>query len=400
MQHWNRNRPRPRGAASSVRLGLVVPAVAAVLAAAGVTWATGDDAPERDDWSELETGEEVYGAACATCHGADGTGAPRQMLGFETPVPDFTDCSFASREPHGDWYAIAHEGGPTRGFAEMMPAFGGALTDEQLSMAAAHVKGFCTDDNWPDGDFNVPRALVTGKAYLEDEYVWEMSSTVDEPVSIQLQFVAEKRLGERNQVELILPVGVQQVERTAADGSTSLRWGEGLGDLGLAWKGAIWHSHRLGTIGTLGGEVFFPVGDEADGFSDGIFRFEPFLAIAQLIPGDNFVQLHGGAELSTDLDVAPHELFWRGALGHTFTQGRFGRAWSPMIEVLGVTELEGGYPVDWSVVPELHVALNTRQHVMLVLGAEIPVTRFDDRQITAMVHLLWDWFDGGFFEGW
>ncbi len=373
---------------------------ALLVCGAGGAASEGGDPPPGDDWSELTGGEEVYGAACATCHGLDGTGTAQRILGFETPVPDFTDCSFASREPHGDWFAIAHNGGPTRGFAEMMPAFGGALTDEQLSEAAAHVKSFCTDGNWPDGAFNIPRALATGKAYLEDEFVWELSGTVDEPLAIQLRFVAEKRIGDRNQVELILPVGVQQVEETGSDGEASLRWGEGLGDLGLGWKGVLWHSLRLGTIGSLGAEVFFPVGDESDGFSDGIFHFEPFLAIGQILPGDNFVQLHGGAELSTDSDVAPHELFWRGAIGHTFTQGRFGRAWSPMVEVLGKTELEGGYPVDWSLVPELHVALNQRQHVMLVLGAEIPVTRFERRQITAMLHLLWDWFDGGFAEGW
>ena len=138
----------------------------------------------------------------------------------------------------------------------------------------------------------------------------------------------------------------------------------------------------------------------ADGIGKGIFRFEPFLAIGQIIPGDNFVQLQGGAELSTDLDVAAHEIFWRGALGHTFTQGRFGRAWSPMVEVVGGWEVEDDAEVEWSLVPELHVALTQRQHVMLVLGAEIPVTRFEERQITVMLSLLWDWFDGGFTEGW
>ncbi|MFC1609873.1 c-type cytochrome [Myxococcota bacterium] len=356
--------------------------------------------PDRDDWSHLKTGAQVFRAVCASCHGADGAGAPQHALAFETPLPDFTDCSFASREPQADWFAIAHNGGPTRGFDEMMPAFGGALTEAQVDSAATHLKTFCEDKSWPDGVFNLPRPLSTGKAFLEDEAVWEYGSTVEEPVSMQLKFVFEKRVGDRHQVELILPVGVEQHEATDGSGATNLKWGAGLGDPGVAWKSALWHSPEWGSIGSLGVEVFIPVGDETDGFSKGIFRFEPFVAIGQVLPGDNFAQLHAGAELSTDEDVAGHEVFWRAAVGHTFTQGQFGRAWSPMVEVLGVREIESGATIDWSVVPELHVTLNQRQHVMLVLGVEIPVTDFEERQLNAMMHLLWDWYDGGFTEGW
>ena len=51
------------------------------------------------------------------CHGADGRGSPPERVGFDVPLPDFTDCSFATREPDGDWFAVAHQGGPVRGFA-------------------------------------------------------------------------------------------------------------------------------------------------------------------------------------------------------------------------------------------------------------------------------------------
>ena len=348
----------------------------------------------------MQTGADVYRVACSSCHGPDGTGAAEVVLGFDTPVPDFTDCSFASREPHEDWFAIAHAGGPTRGFDQMMPAFGGALTDEQLALAAAHVKQLCGNDGWPDGAFNMPRALLTGKAYPEDEYVWELESTTKKPVAVQVKLVAETRIGELQQLEVVVPFGVKQVDTNAADGNTSLRWGEGVGDVGLAWKGVLWHSLSFGTIGSLAVEVFAPTGDEKDGFSKGTFRLEPFIAIGQLLPGGNFLQLQGGAELSADTAKAEHEAFWRLALGHTFTQGHFGRAWSPMLEVVGVRELEAHGTTNWAVAPVLHVTLNQRQHVMLVLGAEIPVTDFDQRQITGRAHLLWDWYDGDFTEGW
>lgn len=355
---------------------------------------------EQNEWASLTTGAQVYQAACATCHGPHGRGSSPPIVGFEIPLPDFTDCSFASREPHADWFAVAHNGGPTRAFDPMMPAFGSAISDHQIELAATHVKSFCQDTAWPAGEFNLPRPLTTGKAYLEDEFVWELQSTTEKPVSMQMKFVAETRVGSRGQLELAVPVGVQQLESVNDDGTTDLVWGEGLGDVALGFKTALWSSLPAGNICSLGAEVFLPLGDEKDGFSQGIFRFEPFIAMGQILPGDNFIQIHGGAELSTDDEIASHELFWRAAVGHTFTEGRFGRAWSPMVEIIGAYKVESDSSPEWSVAPELHLTLSQRQHVMLNLGVMIPITDFDDRQIEVMTHLLWDWFDGGFTEGW
>jgi hypothetical protein len=61
---------------------------------------------------ESMTGEQLYQATCANCHGVDGAGVPQNKLGFDTPPADFSDCNFASREPDWDWIGIAHEGGP------------------------------------------------------------------------------------------------------------------------------------------------------------------------------------------------------------------------------------------------------------------------------------------------
>ncbi|RPH61165.1 MAG: cytochrome c, partial [Acidobacteria bacterium] len=61
------------------------------------------------------TGEDVYRAACMTCHGPDGTGSPKSVVGFDVPVPDFSDCAFSTAEPDPDWHAVVHEGGSIRG---------------------------------------------------------------------------------------------------------------------------------------------------------------------------------------------------------------------------------------------------------------------------------------------
>lgn len=378
-------------------LAVLVGAVSVSAVLAGTAARTTD---QPDDWSELRTGQQVFRAACATCHGGDGTGGAAVTEGLPITPPDFNDCEFATREPRADWFAIAHDGGPVRGFDRLMPGFGGALSDDQLELAVGHLKSFCPERSWPQGEFNLPRALKTGKAFPEDEILWQLESTVEEPVALEGKFVIEKRIGARNQIEVAVPGGVQQIEYLRADGSAEYRWGGGVGDISLGWKGVLWHALEAGTIGSTGLEVFFPVGDEKDGFSSGIFKLEPFLAIGQLIPGNNFLQLHAGAELSTDTDVAGHELFWRAAVGHTFTQGRFGRAWSPMVEVLGGMELGDEAAPEWSVVPGLQITLSARQHVFLALGAEIPITDFADRQTAVIAYVLWDWFDGGFFEGW
>ena len=54
-----------------------------------------------------ETGQQLYQQACAACHGAGGTGAPPGMVGFDTPLPDFTDCDFATREADLDWLYVS-----------------------------------------------------------------------------------------------------------------------------------------------------------------------------------------------------------------------------------------------------------------------------------------------------
>ena len=54
-----------------------------------------------------DTPEEIFAAACAACHAPDGRGRSESQLGFDLPLPNFTDCNFASREPSADWFAIA-----------------------------------------------------------------------------------------------------------------------------------------------------------------------------------------------------------------------------------------------------------------------------------------------------
>lgn len=339
-----------------------------------------------------DAGARIYRAACAACHGADGRGAPQALVAFDIPLPDFTDCSFATREPDEDWMAVTHDGGPARGFDPMMAAFGDALTIAEIQSTLDYIRTLCDDPAWPRGELNLPRALFTEKAYPEDEAVFTTDIALNRGGAFNYELLYEKRFGPRNQIEFVLPIGVR--ERAPGD------WTGGVGDIAIALKRAVYHSLDRGTIFSIAGELILPTGDEDDGLGSGATVIEPFVALGQILPADAFLQFQGGAGLSFDRRRAPHEAFARAVLGRTFTQGRWGRAWSPMVEVLAARELNSGTRTDWDVVPQLQVTLNTRQHIMANAGLRVPLTDTGVRQTRLVVYLLWDWFDGGFLEGW
>jgi hypothetical protein len=337
---------------------------------------------------------QLYEAACTTCHGADGTGPAPGAVSFDEPVPDFYECSFASREPDGDWIAVAHQGGPVRGFSETMPAFGDALTEDMLQLTIDHIRTMCSDDRWPRGELNLPRALVTEKAYPEDEAVSTFVMNTEGPGAATLELLYEKRFGPRSQFEIKVPLGARE-QPLSGD------WETGIQDVTLGLKHTLFSSLATGSILSVGVEAKLPVGDEDVGLGKGTSIFEGYLAYGQIVSGDGFFHLQALGEVPADGAVADSEAKWRGAFGWTFTQGAFGRSWTPMVEILGQAEFQdSATEVGWDLLPQIQVSLNARQHVLASVGLRIPVTDSDMRSSQLLIYILWDWFDGGFFDGW
>ena len=77
-----------------------------------------------------------------------------------------------------------------------------------------------------------------------------------------------------------------------------------------------------------------------------------------------------------------------------------GRLWSPITELVADRDLETGARTNWDVVPQFQVTLNQRQHLRFAIGARIPATNTGGRSTQVVFYLLWDWFDGGFLDGW
>lgn len=337
------------------------------------------------------TGEDIYRAACITCHGEDGKGSPKSLIGFDVAPPDFTDCAFATAEKDNDWQTVVHEGGPIRGLDHHMPAFGDALSREDIALAVSHVRTFCTNPSWPRGDLNFPRAFFTEKAFPENEYVWTTGFTGSRDRAISNTLVYERRIGPRSQMEVVAPIDFQP----GPDGQRA----RGLGDLAFAFRRTLYASTRTGGIGAAGMEVALPTGKEELGLGNGFSIFEPFAMWGQRLPRDSFLQFHGGMEIPSDSTKGTKEVYLRSAFGTTFAQnGGFGRQWTPQVELL-LARPAGG-PSEWDIVPQMQVTLSKILHVRIAGGVRVPLNEREERRAQGLVYLLWDWFDGGFFEFW
>jgi hypothetical protein len=318
------------------------------------------------------------------------------MVGLPVAPPDFTESSFASREPAADWAGVVTHGGPIRVFDRLMPSFGEALTRDEIDLILAYVETLYEDKSWPRGEFNLPLTLGTEKAFPEDEYYVKTTIGTGDAGSVMNKLVSEKRFGSQTQVELVIPFGWQEISE---DGPNDGEWAGGIGDVALGLKRVLFHDLGMGTIVSFTAEAILPTGDESESFGKGYTVFEPFVTWGQLLPMDAFLQFQGGVELPTDSDHENEGLF-RFALGRTYTAGgEWGRAFSPMVEFLGKRDLEGG-PTTWDIMPEVHFTLNQRQHIMANVGVRFPLTETEGRDPQIVFLLLWDWFDGGLFEGW
>lgn len=372
----------------SERLGVCALAAAIVAVSPALF---GQDAATK---LNLKTGKEIFQAGCAGCHGPDGKGAPDTTVVFQKPetFPDFTDCAGTTPELDVDWKATIREGGKGRGFSRIMPSFKEALTDEQIDLVIKYLRGFCKNETWPRGEMNLPRPLYTEKAFPEDEVIFTTGVNTDGAAGLDHTLQYEKRFGARNNIEIAVPFSFAK---------DTGRWLGGIGDISLGWKRVLASSLHTGSIFSVQGEVKLPTGNRARGFGTGVTVLEGFAAWGQLLPAHSFLQMQGGFERPTNTQTAPTAVYWRTAVGKSIRQDdRVGRMWSPMVELLADRDIATGAVTNWNVVPQMQVTLNRRQHIRANVGVNVPANNRMGRSTQVVFYLLWDWFDGGFLEGW
>jgi len=341
----------------------------------------------------LTSGEAIYTAGCAGCHGARGDGAPQTSIGFDKPstFPDFTDCATTTPELDVDWKATITEGGHGRGFSRIMPAFAEALTSPQIDAVIGYLRGLCRDRRYPRGELNLPRPLRTEKAFPESETVLTLGLTAERPTALDSELAYEQRLTPRDQLELAVPFS-SVIDQSGTRAS-------GVGDVALGWKRVLFASRD--TIVSGQGEIVFPVGNSARGLGSGVTTFGLFAAVGRMLPAASFLQFQIGTDQPTSTDEAPRTLFWRLNAGRSFRQENgLGRLWSPMIEVVSEREFVESASADVDIVPQFQVTLSRRQHVRVNVGLQLPATNTAGRSKQFVFYFLWDWFDGGLLEGW
>jgi cytochrome c553 len=336
--------------------------------------------------AQARDGRAIYAENCASCHGDDGRGESAREASLPIEPPDFTDCKFGTPEANTDWMATVHNGGYARGFDRRMPAFGELLSDDDIAAVVQYLRHFCTDDSWPRGELNLARPFFTEKAFPEDEAVVIMQG---DRGSLTSTLVYEKRFYARWQFELAVPAAY--VEQMTGG------WHGGIGDIAVGMKRVLFSNLATGSIASAMLEVSIPNGRFDRELGAGTSMTEGSVLAAQLI-GPMFLQLHAGAAIAYDRSF-PDEVFARIALGQQITPVRFGRMFSPMVEVTLTRELESDAPTDVDLVPELQVTLSTRQHIRAAVGVAVPVTD-RSRDVSGLVYFLWDIADGGLTEGW
>ncbi len=344
--------------------------------------------------ANAKNGERIYNSACVSCHGGDGRGTEKVLSGFEKPntFPDFTRCNQTTPEVDAGYRAVIEQGGPKRGFCQIMPAFGEALSAQDISDVIAYVRHFCRNPHWPRGELNLPLSLVTEKAYPENEVVVSTAVAAEGAPGWENTVTYEHRFGVKNQIEVAVPFHFEDQNHT---------WHGGVGDATLALKRVIFSDLSGGSILSLLGGFVVPSGNRARSFGSGTTSFETFAAYGQLFRTDTFIQTQFGADLPFRTSVAPQSLFFNTALGQSLAadHGR-GRMWSPMFEFAASRDLETGAKTDWNVVPEMQVTLSRRQHIRGNLGFLFPVTNTAGRTKQVLFYVLWDWQDGKLTQGW
>lgn len=343
---------------------------------------------------DTKNGERIYKSGCITCHGDRGIGAPETLTEFRRPdtFPDFTRCDQTTPEPNSAWKDVIVNGGPSRGFSQIMPAFGELLSSDEIDDVIAYLRALCRDNHWARGELNLPRALITEKAFPEDEEVISTAVNAGGAPGFTTDVIHEQRFGVHNQIEVDVPLAFQDQSHT---------WYGGVGDTTLGLKREMWSSLRAGSILSLFGGVIVPSGNRNRGFGTGTTTFETFAAFDQLFPTNTFIQFQAGANLPRHTDIAPQTVYWRTAVGQSLAADHgLGRLWTPIVEFVADRDLGIGTPTRWDVVPEMQVTISHRQHIRVNVGYRKPIANTEGRQSQVVFYLLWDWFDGKLTKGW
>ncbi len=337
--------------------------------------------------ADLARGEEIFATNCVSCHGVGGSPDPDSPLvkSLEVMPANFSDPLFNSREPASDWKTVITHGGPALGFSAQMPAFGTALTEEDIDSTLAYIKTLGGEHDYPDGELNLFLPVRTKKAFPEDEWVWKQRyAGLDGDNTWKNTLEYEFRVGKRFQGTLEM---THEVKGSQSD----------FGHFEPGFKYVLMHDKRAGYIFTLGGNVGVPMN------SDAHWEVLPYLAFGKILSDEWTLQSSGRLKLDVEnSDNSSAEL--AGVVHWVHTEKP--RSIFPALELVAEIPFERGTgpdrkdAVQFSILPQARIGLNKRGNIALNTGLELPLNDTDRYDWRAYVYFIWDFADGGLFEGW
>ena len=309
------------------------------------------------------SGDSLYSAWCARCHGADARGTPLASVRTDVPPADLASCAVSTAETEDQWVGVVARGGAAFGLSLDMPSYGEAATPDQIRMVVRYVRSLCRERGWPPGELNFPRAFLVEKAYPENELVVTAEGHGQE-------LIYERRAGRRMQFELAVSTVFDSLDRPFDHATTAIKYN-------------IWHSLERRALASVGLEASPPLGRsdrwELEPFISGGFQRPDFVVQGEALAG--WEETEGVAAGSLRLGL-----------------GRDMDRFVPMIEA-GWDWVRGG-PGTLTLHPQTWIRLSKLGHVAGSIGAGVPVNGPDRGHVTLHAFLLWDFGDAPLLKGW
>jgi len=115
--------------------------------------------------------------------------------------------------------------------------------------------------------------------------------------------------------------------------------------------------------------------------------------------------LQSSARLKLDLEDSDASSAELAGIIH-WVHSEWPRNFFPGLELVAEVPFERGTgslkedAVQFSLLPQARIGLNKRGNIALNAGVELPVNETDRYDWRAYVYFIWDFADGGLFEGW
>jgi hypothetical protein len=270
-----------------------------------------------------------------------------------------------------------------------MPGFEDSLSGEQIRAFVSHIRGFCKEPGWPSGNNNFPRPILTKKAFPENEFLilpavshWNEDPA---PSITETSLVAsyERRVGKRSMVEIEVPlVGTNALST----------WTNGIGDIALAFKHAVFASTASPRIISLGMEAVLPSGDRFKDHGSGTTIFEPFVSAGAMLR-DWYLQSELKVELPADRTRADRVVAYNAYFGRDTSAAP--DTWTIGIELNGEVE----YPQMGvtnhlvAVTPQVRKGLTGTGALAASAGVMLPLNKRDAQGVRWVGYLLWEYLE-------